>query len=105
MTLLLVAQLTIIASGPPLKPAEAAAALVRASPDLDLSRGLYSLDALPVVIVIRRPDDDRRQPGEVVPLDRVSFKREPLGRTIHGLTYRLPRGWDRPASERRHRSR
>jgi hypothetical protein len=52
---LLVAQLTIVASGPPLAPADAAATLRRASPDLDLSRGLYPLDALPVVLNITRP--------------------------------------------------
>jgi hypothetical protein len=112
MIALLVAQLTIVASGPPLKPADAAAALRRASPDLDLSRGLFPLDALPVVINITRPaEDDRRQPGEVVPLDRVTWEPKPLGRTIPGLTYSLPHGWwrtPRTRSEetpRRHRSR
>jgi hypothetical protein len=109
---LLVAQLTIVATGPPLKPADAAATLRRASPDLDLSRGLFPLDALPVVINITRPaNDDRRQPGEVVPLDRVTFERRPLGRVIPGITYSLPWGWwraPRTRSEeppRRHRSR
>ena len=42
MTVVLIAQLTIVASGPPLKPTDAAATLRRASPDLDLSRGLSS---------------------------------------------------------------
>jgi hypothetical protein len=43
-TFILVAQLTIIASGPPLSPADAAATLRRASPELELSRGLFRLD-------------------------------------------------------------
>ena len=105
MTTLLFVVHLIVSSAPPLPPAEAVAALRRADPDLDLSRGLYVLRPEDGLVVITRHADDRRQPGEVVPLDRVTFKREPLGRTIHGLTYRLPRRWDRPASERRHPSR
>jgi hypothetical protein len=32
----------------------------------------------------------------------VTFEREPLGRTIHGITYTLPRGWWRtPRAEAR----
>jgi hypothetical protein len=50
MTLLLVAQLTIVASRPPLKPADAVRVLQHTSRDLDLSKGLFPLDALPFVI-------------------------------------------------------
>jgi hypothetical protein len=56
MIVVLVAQLTIIASGPPLKPADAAAALRRASPDREV-RPMFPLDGLPVVIVIERPPE------------------------------------------------
>jgi hypothetical protein len=68
-TLILFAQLSVapvmevVASGPPLSPAEAAATLRRASPDRDLSGGLYPLDALPVVLNLpSRPakEDDGR---------------------------------------------
>ena len=109
---LLVAQLTIVTSGPPLKPADAAATLRRASPDLDLSRGLYSLDGLPVVFnVFRERPKDASQPGLVEPRERVTFEPRPLGRDIPGITYSLPWGWwktPRTQSEeapRRHRSR
>ena len=118
MPLLLVAQLSLTPAvldvrptAPPLPPAEAAATLPRASPDLDLSRGLYPLDALPMINVSPSPDK-RRAPGELVPLVAVPpWEPKPLVREIPGITYRLPWGWWKsPATEsreapRRHRSR
>lgn len=56
VTVVLIAQLTIVASGPPLKPADAAATLRRASPDREV-RAMFPLDALPVVINVTRPPD------------------------------------------------
>jgi hypothetical protein len=89
--LFLVAQLTIIASGLPLKPADAAATLRRASPDLDLSRGLFRLDDLPFVINVSPPTRSRPAPGLVVP--RIRAERPDLGFRVPelpGITYSLP---------------
>jgi hypothetical protein len=91
---LLVAQLTIIASGPPLKPADAAATLRRASPDFDLSKRLFPLDELPFVINLSPPSVARRAPGELVPLVAVPPRPAPPS-----ITFKIPRqhhhGWKR----------
>jgi hypothetical protein len=106
ITILVVAQLTIIASGPPLKPTDAAATLRRASPDLDLSRGLFRLDDLPLVINVSPPASSRQAPGLVVPRVAVPPRPEPPS-----ITFGLPHGWWRaPRTQsgetpRRHRSR
>ena len=55
---LAVAQLTIVASAPPLPPADAARTLQRASPDLDLSRGLFRLEELPIVLNVSPSTSD-----------------------------------------------
>jgi len=91
---LLVAQLlfaepvmTIRPSGPPLKPADAAATLRRASPDLDLSRGLFRLDDLPLVINMSPAPARRDWPaGLVVPRVAVPPRPEPPS-----ITFKIPR--------------
>ena len=84
LAVLLVAQLAIISASPPLPPAEAVAVLRRASPDLDISRGLYPLDSdVPRVIVITRP---REEPKSWIP------ERLPPP----SITFGLPHGWWRP---------
>ena len=106
ITILVVSQLTVISAGPPLRPAEAAAALRRASPDLDLSRGIFRLDGLPFVINVSPPAPSRQAPGLLVPHVAVPPRPEPPS-----ITFGLPHGWwkaPRAQSEetpRRHRSR
>jgi hypothetical protein len=89
---LLVAQLlvaepvmTITPSGPPLKPADAAATLRRASPDLDLSRGIFRLEDLPFIV---SPAPARRDwpAGLVVPHVAVPPRPEPPS-----ITFKIPR--------------
>jgi len=106
---ILIAQLTIVASGPPLAPADAAAALRRASPDLDLSRGLYPRDALPVVLNITRPAE--REPESWI--DRFDRAQARLRRAEDRYRTRLAVPCSAPACEsviveeprRRHRGR
>jgi hypothetical protein len=80
--------LKITASGPPLTPSEAVQTLKRASPDRDLSRGLFPISEPPFVIVTA-PSRRESPYGALHP-------REPLVREIPGIRFRLPRGWDRP---------
>jgi hypothetical protein len=96
--------LKITPSGPPLKPADAAETLRRASPDLDLSRGIFPISELPFVINVF-PERRKTEPyGALGP-------REPLVRQLPGITYGLPHGWwgalrtESDETPRRYRSR
>ena len=104
ITVLVVAQLTIVASAPPLPPADAARTLQRASPDLDLSRGLFRLEELPIVLnVSPSTSHGRRAPGELVPLVAVPpWEPKPLVREIPGITFGLPHGWWKVQKDGRH---
>ena len=117
ITVLVVAQLTIISASPPLPPADAARTLQHASPDRDLSGGLWSPDRDAPSFVLTAPSSMRKEPGRIVP--RVSLPDEyvppaPLTREIPGLSWeREPCGGPRGPvcasivieDRRRHRSR
>jgi hypothetical protein len=83
----------ITPSGPPLKPADAAATLRRASPDLDLSRGLFRLDDLPLMINMSPAPARREWPaGLVVPRVAVPPRPEPSSLSWQAEPCGGPRG-------------